>query len=170
MSDLTAEKLREILSYDPETGVMRWRVKYARCLRPGAVAGCIDRFGSGYRRIRIDRKGYSEHRLVWMYVHGSWPTEVIDHINGDRSDNRLSNLREASWAQNQQNRNGTQKNNTSGVRGVSWDKTNNKWLAAIEFRGRHIHLGRFENIECAASARKAAELKLFTHTPLAMEA
>lgn len=169
MQGLTAEKLREILSYDPDTGVMKWKAKTSPKMRVGDVAGCVDRFGTGYRQIRIEGKTYREHRLAWLYVYGKWPEQVIDHINGVRTDNRLCNLREATPAQNQQNRVGCQRNNTSGVRGVCWDKRTAKWMAFIQFNGRHLHLGRFDDIEKAAGARKLAEANLFSHSSLLLE-
>ena len=87
---LTAERLRELLNYDPLTGVFSWRVNGRGRSGVGTVAG-----GSNHKRIAIDKKEYFVHRLAWLYVHGCWPTEDIDHINGDPSDNRIANLREA---------------------------------------------------------------------------
>lgn len=166
---MAPEMVRELLHYDPETGVFRWRKKHARCIRAGDIAGCLDRFGAGYWRIRIDGKGYSGHRLAWLYVHGKWPEQVIDHINGDRADNRIANLREATHRQNQQNRTRVQRNNTSGVRGVTWDKVTKRWRAYIENMGHTICLGRYDDKERAAKARRDAELRLFSHSSFAME-
>ena len=97
---ITAERLRELLHYDAETGVFRWKVRpYRTSIQSGTVAGMIY---AGYRRIRVDGQMYQAHRLAWFYIHGHWPVNLIDHKNTIRDDNRLSNLREATRAENVQ--------------------------------------------------------------------
>lgn len=102
MSNLTQERLREFLHYDPESGAFWWKVPSsirARGERAGSLAGA-----SGYRRISIKKKSYAAHRLAWLYIYGTWPTNEIDHINGVRDDNRIKNLRDVSGAENLANR------------------------------------------------------------------
>lgn len=90
---LTAERLREVLEYDPAIGVFRWLIKPCGQISIGDIAGC--RHGEGYVQIRVIGRIYLAHRLAWLYMTGEWPISLIDHRNLDRSDNRWSNLREA---------------------------------------------------------------------------
>jgi len=152
--ELTAEKLRELLHYDPETGIFTWKVRTSRSVKVGDVAGCPN--GDGYLQVWIQSRLYKAHRLAWLYTYGEWPTDQIDHINRIRTDNRISNLREATNKQNHQNKS-KPSNNTSGHPGVSWYKRDSKWKAKITHNQKHIHLGYFATIEEALSARKAAE-------------
>ena len=155
-SALTAEYLRSVLHYDQETGIFTWKVRTSNRVKVGDVAGCPD--GYGYLRIKVCSRLYKAHRLAWLYVHGNWPKDQIDHINRDRSDNRLANLRDVSHKQNHQNRSKSS-NNTSGHPGIYWNKQNSKWVAQIQHNHKLIYLGSFTNIEEALSARKAGELK-----------
>lgn len=151
--DLTAERLRSVLSYDPETGLFRWRVKPNRNIVIGSVAGSRRSAARGRNDIgiRIDGRQHAAHRLAWLYVHGKWPADQIDHINCDASDNRIANLREATAAQNQANRRiGVA--NTSGVKGVCWHKRERRWYASIKVNGKSKHLGRFKSKKDAAVA------------------
>src|SRR5712664_3026918 len=113
---LTAERLRELLNYDPETGIFRWDVVRRGC-GIGKEAGTS--VSAGYRQISIDRRAYSEHRLARLYVHGHWPLDEIDHINGVRDDNRLSNLRQATRSENAQNQRRAQSRSKIGILGVT---------------------------------------------------
>ena len=148
---LTVERARELLSYDAERGTLYWRIDR----RGGASAG--DRFGTqckgGYRKGKIGKKFYLEHRLIWFIVHGEWPSQQIDHINRIAGDNRLSNLRLATHGQNQANRDSK---GESGRRGVTWHKQCGKWQAFIQADGRFRYLGLFSSIEEAGAARDAA--------------
>lgn len=158
MTDLTAERLRELLQYDPETGWFIWRVATSS-QKVGGRAGSYDKTNK-YRAIKIDGRLYREHRLAWLYVTGLFPPPglEIDHANGDRIDNRLSNLRLATRSQNQANK-GVFKNNTTGYKGVS--RNRRKFRAAIHHNGRYIHIGNFETTEAAHEAYKLAASELY---------
>lgn len=160
---LTQTRLKELLQYDPETGVFTWIASKRKNTRAGQVAGCLNKV-IGYVQIKIDRCRYYGHRLAWLYVNGEFPPNDIDHINRVRSDNRFCNLRLASHAENMQNRS-MHRNNTSGHMGVSWDKQHQKWMAHIKFNEKTINLGRFHSINEAVSARKSAELQFHKFQP-----
>lgn len=146
---LTQERLKELLEYDPETGVFVWKITRRGKAKAGARAGAIN--NNGYEHIWIDQIAYKSHRLAWLYVNGSWPARAIDHINRIKSDNRITNLREATKAQNGWNR-GKNSNNTSGYPGVSWHKTVGKWSARIRIDSARKHLGYFDTPEEANAA------------------
>ena len=145
---LTAERLRELLRYDPETGIFTAAVARAN-LNAGDIAGCPN--AGGYIHIRIDYARYGAHRLAWLWMTGAWPNEKIDHINGDKADNRWCNLREATSAQNCWNRQKAS-NNTSGFKGVHWHKAHGRWVARIMIDGKRRHLGAFDTPEEAYAA------------------
>ena len=153
-SELTAEYLRSILDYAQETGIFTWKVSTSRRVKAGDKAGSLD--GGGYLSIKVCSRRYQAHRLAWFYVYGSWPKDQIDHINRNKTDNRIANLRDVSHKQNGQNAS-KPSNNTSGHPGVCWHKRDSKWVAQIRHNYKRIHLGLFENLEEALSARKAAE-------------
>jgi hypothetical protein len=131
---ITQAELKDLLTYNPETGIFNW-IK-----RNGNIAGSLH--NKGYSRIEINGRKYLAHRLAWLYVNGSFPNEFIDHINGVRDDNRIVNIREASRSQNAWNQ-GVNIVNTSGLKGVYWNKKANKWLAKIEFLGKSKYIGVF---------------------------
>ncbi len=152
MKTLTAERLREVLDYFPETGVFRWKIARPG-IAVGAVAGRVN--GQGYRQICIDGRRYQAHRFTWLYVHDRWPMAEIDHINGIRDDNRLTNLREASRSDNTQNLRRAQCNNKVGLLGVT--KSLGKFQAQIKVGGKKLYLGTFETAELAYAAYVAAK-------------
>jgi hypothetical protein len=162
--ELTAEYLRSILDYEPETGIFTRKVRTAARVKVGDVAGSLD--GGGYLQIRVQSQRYRAHRLAWLYVYGAWPKDQLDHINRIRTDNRISNLREVSHKQNHQNRSKSS-HNTSGHSGVIWKKQNSKWNSQIVHNQKHIHLGYFTNLEDAIAARKAAEKLYWADTWIA---
>lgn len=149
---LTQARLREVLGYDPATGIFTWRVNTGRKKLVGAQAGCRTH---GYVRIHIDGRRYYAHRLAWFYVHGRWPSKFIDHRHGSRHGDHLGNLREATPSQNQANR-PIQSNNSSGAKGVTFAHDHKKWMASIMVDRRRRFLGYFDTVEEAAAAYKAA--------------
>jgi hypothetical protein len=154
-ADLTAQRLREVLSYNPDTGEFRWLSSgkgRKSSLEAGAVAP-----DSGYVFICIDWQRHRAHRLAWLYVYGEWPKDQIDHINGVRADNRIANLRDVTNDINGQNRRAALSNNRSGYLGVSWKKSASRWIATISDGGKHKHLGSFATAEEAHTAYLAAK-------------
>lgn len=153
MRDLTVDLLNHLFEYDKETGNLIWKIQQ-RGIRKGSIAGTIK--SHGYLCVGINYKSYRAHRLIFL-MHKGYLPKTIDHINGDKLDNRIENLRAATVGQNQHNRK-TNANNTSGYKGVSWNKGCNKWLSQIKLEGKRIHLGYFDNLEEAAEVlRKARE-------------
>lgn len=136
----------EYLNYDPETGVFTWKKSPSARAKIGAQAGKISP-STGYRYVTLHRISMSAARLAWFYVHGEWPDLLIDHINGVRTDNRISNLRLCTHKQNMQNvfkiREASEIN--SEFMGVHWDKQNEKWVSSISYEGIRVRVGSFVN-------------------------
>lgn len=158
MKALTAERLRELLSYNPATGLFTRNCTTGARWRVGQIAGGRDA-SIGYVKIAVDGQIYFAHRLAWLYVHGRFPLQEMDHVNGLRDDNRLVNLRECDRAKNGMNLK-RKVNNTSGIPGVSLNRRG-KWDAYIMLKRRKIYLGCFCSVPEAAAVRKRAELKYF---------
>jgi hypothetical protein len=160
--DISLEHLREELHYDAEDGQFYWKK-----MRPGPrrvdADGVDNRAGTlgktGYVGVSVLGFKYLAHRLAWFYVKGVWPTEYLDHINGDRSDNRIENLREVNASENSKNRS-IHKNNQSGFKGVSFSKSHNKWVARIVHNYRQNVLGYFDSIEDAVAAYERASAEM----------
>jgi hypothetical protein len=146
---ITQQQLKDLLAYDLETGIFHWKVKPSKRFPAGMQAGSNVH---GYIRIHIKGKLYGAHRLAWLYVYGHHPSDQIDHINGNPSDNRISNLREADSVQNAQNRRRPQKNNSTGLLGVAYDKTKNRYRARIYINGKRTYIGKFKTPEEAHAA------------------
>lgn len=159
---ITQSRLKELLHYEPDTGVFTWLVRTSDSVRIGDLAGGCH--GNRYRRIRIDGKLYLAHRLAWLYMTGAWPDNQIDHVNGVRDDNRIANLREATNAENQQNR-AKDVRNTSGFPGVSWCRRDSKWRGLIKFEGRQKYLGVFDSPADAHAAYLKAKAERHTFNP-----
>jgi hypothetical protein len=155
MTKLTADRIREVLLYDPETGLFSHRIargKYKH-IKAGTVVGSSH--SEGYIVIDVDRKLYFAHRLAWLYLYGEHPVSDVDHINGDRSDNRASNLRAASRAENMQNLRRVSKRSSSGLLGAY--RFRKKWTTSIQINGAKKHLGVFDSAEEASAAYLAAK-------------
>jgi hypothetical protein len=159
MSSLTQARLKELLHYDPDTGIFTWIKKSKKSIPIGSIAGA--KHNQGYRALCIDYKRYLAHRIAWLYVFGEMPLGFIDHINRNRSDNRISNLRVVNRSENQQNRK-IGANNTSGVSGVYWHEQRKKWHARIFICGTGRSLGLFQTIEEAKTARQKAEREFYS--------
>ncbi len=151
---LTVEELRRRLHYDPQSGVFTWQ-ESGRAGWVGRKAGCMSDWG--YLIIRIDGKGISAHRLAWLYMHGTWPEHQIDHINRDKLDNRIGNLRDVAQAINQHNRASARADNKSGRLGVSFQRRAGKWIAQIQANNKRHFLGYHATPEAAQEAYRAAK-------------
>lgn len=147
---MTRAELFDLFDIDLEAGTFRWRVKTGGRVKVGEVAGNKDR--GGYLNLMVRGRRYGLHRLMWLAAHGSFPEFDIDHINGDKADNRLSNLRGATRSQNLANLKRMHPKNTSGVRGVFWNSQKAKWQAK---HGQSKHIGFFASIEEARAAYDA---------------
>lgn len=167
---ISPSTLSKLVEYNPFTGAFIWRVRpnsYFKTERDCKIwnarfAGnpafnCDD--GRGYLVGQILGKKVKAHRAAWALHYGFWPAELIDHINGDKSDNRIANLREATNSQNLMNR-GANVNNKSGLKGVSWDRRKEKWQARISRQFKSRHLGYFATAEEAHSAYREASARL----------
>lgn len=156
MFDLTHDRLREVLDYDPNTGIFVWKMRVAKCTKIGAVAGCIEK-RIGYVTIGIDKNIYRAHKLAWFYMTGKWPIKFIDHINGVKSDNRFKNLREVFEDGNSQNVRKPNKRNKSGFLGVI--RFQNKWRANITINKKTRRIGDYDTPEEAHQAYLDAKRK-----------
>lgn len=158
-SDLTAARLRELLSYDPSTGEFRFKAT-----RPGHPAGAVAGWNAetGYHKHEIGDRAYFGHRLAWLHVYGHWPLGDIDHINGNRMDNRIANLREATPATNNQNLRKARVTNSTGLLGVDERKhrKTKRFRAKICVEQKLIHIGYFETAQEAHDAYLAKKREL----------
>lgn len=139
----------ELLDYSHESGTFTWKKK-RRGVPVGKALGCSNE--RGYLRITVLGKSCYVHRLAWFYVHGSWPTGQIDHIDGNKNNNAISNLRDVSPQGNAQNITKPRKNNNSSALGVSWHKKSSKWQVHICVYKHRKYIGLFENFEDAKAA------------------
>lgn len=152
---ITQDRLIELFDYNEKTGLFKRRVGI-KGSATGSIAGCSRR--GGYVMICVDYEQMFAHRLAWLYVHGYMPENEIDHIDGDPSNNSISNLREASHQCNMRNLK-IDKRNKSGVTGVSWKKRDKLWCAAISSDGKHHVLGHFKDKDEAVISRWKGEKK-----------
>lgn len=157
VADLTAQRLRELVSYDPIAGTFTWAEKARKPGSPVRMSAC-----DGYMRFRVDGYNVWAHRMAILHVVGALPGRGfhVDHINGNRSDNRLSNLRVVPMSINPQNVRKPKADNTSGYLGAFWHKKQGRWRSQIRLAGKSIHLGYFETAEQAHEAFVAAKRKL----------
>lgn len=172
-----ADELRQLLRYERDTGRLFWRERPVTLFSGSDYAGRAQRSpewsaakwntrhagreafisvaAKGYRVGKINGAKLAAHRVIWALVHGDWPSHQIDHINGDKADNRITNLRLATASQNAHNRT-AYSTNRSGFKGVSWNKQCGRWQAGIKLDGRRRHLGYFATAEQAAAAYAGA--------------
>ena len=163
---------RELFDFDYEKKNLVWKIARCTRIKVGNVAGCLR--PDGYRQLKIDYKVYLAHHVSWAWHRGEWSEHQLDHINRDKDDNRIENLRISTMEglsdhqANHQNL-GICKNNTSGYTGVSWDKSRQKWSAKIWFKDKCIYLGRFDQFKDACLARENAKAKYHKFQPLQVE-
>jgi len=153
MFELTAEKLRDMLSYDPETGEFFWLIKPSGPTPSGSRAGKTT--NQGRRSISIKNRNYEASRLAWLHFYGEWPKNHIDHINRNPLDNRICNLRDVTCAENQRNRSSNIINGYG--KGYSYHKKRRKWQAQASIDGKVKYLGLFDSEEEAKMATLAAK-------------
>lgn len=169
----SARLLRRLIDYDPATGEMRWKERPVWMFAPGnrgrqarakwwmdQLVGkpALATLSGGYRNGEIFSINVRAHRAAWAIYYGEWPVGEIDHINGIRDDNRISNLRDVPQAENLLNKR-LPKHNKSGVIGVSWYPRTQRWAVDIGVSGKRIRIGYFKSLKEAADARKRAEIK-----------
>jgi hypothetical protein len=161
---LTQARLKELLHYDPETGIFTWAIS-----RPGMPKGRIagSLHNEGYIDLMIDGRHYRAHRLAWLYVYGKFPDDLIDHKDGVRSNNKISNLRECTNSTNLQNLKRGYTGTSSSFLGVSWHRKANKWVAQIVTNGKNKYLGLFNTEEDAHKAYLAAKATLHPYGEIA---
>ncbi len=171
--ELRGFPLRELLDYDPETGKLVWRERRPEMFEShGSPKQWNDKFAgkeaftardsNGYLHGTLFRKSYRAHRIAWAIHYGAWPTGIIDHINGDPTDNRITNLRDVSQTENSRNSK-LPKDNKSGRIGVHWVKKSRKWRAQITIKRRPMQLGDFEDLADAIAARELGEQRYGFH-------
>lgn len=158
-SDLTAQRLRELLDYDAEAGLFTRKVWRGGTSRVGSVTGNKANCTLGYCQISVDGRLYFAHRLAWLYVHGDWPKHNIDHINGVRNDNRIANLRDVDQRTNIENQRRRRRDNSSGVMGV-YEHKPGQYAASIRTGGKTKHLGLYASPEEAGEAYLSAKRAL----------
>lgn len=165
-NDLSFERVRNDFDYDYVVGCLIRKVdNHGRIVnRPCGIKSN----SHGYGQVRIDDKMYLVHRVIWLLVYGEWPNGEIDHINGNRMDNRIKNLRVVNKSKNMHNR-GMNRNNSSGYPGVSFHKASNKYQAQITVDSKVIHLGFFDSKEEAFLAYQLAKIKYHPTSPIAQE-
>lgn len=156
---ITAEQLRQIAMYQPDTGIFTWKITRSSVAQAGTEFGSWDLHG--YKTVRINRKSYKLHRLAWLYVHGEMPKNDIDHINGIRHDNRICNLRDVTRKTNLENKTklNTVKKYTSLI-GAYFDPKKNVFYSRISINNKSVHLGSFDTEEKAHQAYIDAKRKL----------
>ncbi len=157
MAELTIERLKAVLHYDPDTGIFTWLVRTSNRISAGSAAGSL--MQNGYICISIDSRRYLAHRLAWFYMTGEWPN-IIDHEDRTPINNRWNNLRDGGQTENMLNKS-IQSNNTTGFQGVT--RNGKGFMARITKRGKTTHIGSFPTAE---EAHKAYQIEKMKHQPL----
>jgi hypothetical protein len=153
---IDADYLRSVIKYDPETGALSWAKSFGNVIE-GSVAGCLK--GNGYWIVGLRGEKYLAHRLAWLWMNGAWPTNQIDHINGNKLDNSINNLRDVVPHVNMQNQDHLKRANISGITGVSWKQSKGGWFASISVKGKKIRRGPYNTKERATQARNELKSK-----------
>lgn len=173
MKELSHADLIAAIDYDKDSGIFTWRPRKQEAFSTkriflswnaryaGKIAG-HDNKTLGYSEVFVLGKSYYAHRLAWFYVHGEWPKFDIDHINHNRTDNRLCNLRQATDSENQQNQK-LSKANSSGTTGVSWSTRKSAWIVQARYCGKSVYGGQFQCIEQAKAKREMLNKELGFH-------
>jgi hypothetical protein len=165
MKLIDQDLVQKLLIYNPDTGVFTWRQSPNWSIKIGSAAGCVNPYG--YRLIRINKTSYMAHRLAWVYIHGSILEGcTVDHINGDRDNNVLGNLRLAKGHKEQAQNQKKRSDNTSGCVGVYPHKIPNTWIAQIRVNGKALYLGIYPSIEEASEAYKKAKIEHHPFNPI----
>lgn len=159
---VSAEKVRELFDYDPLTGVLTRKVRTSNRIKAGDIAGYTH--VRGYRRVRFCGRNVLVHRVIWIWMTGSWPKDQVDHEDGKTSRNVWSNLREATYEETPRNKS-LHKNNKSGHPGVYRRTGKDRWIADITANGRRYYLGDFKTLAGAVAARAAAKARLHPFQP-----
>lgn len=154
---LTFEYVDSLLRYEPETGLLFWKIPRRNCRLDRPVGGGNS---YGYIQISINYERFSGHRLAWLLSTGKWPVNDIDHKNQNKGDNRLVNLREATRSENKMNVS-LQSNNKSGIQGVNFNLEKKRWQVRVKIHGISKHIGWFETLEKAKDVRLKAEKKYY---------
>ena len=151
---MTPQEVRTVFAYTPENGLLLWNIDTCKT-KTGDVAGGLS---NGYIQVKYKQRKYMVHRIIWCYVHGDWPKQMIDHIDGDRSNNRIENLRDVSNAKNQYNRHRLNKNNSTGHMGIIYRKRGDAYIVQITVLGAKKYIGYYKTLFDAIVARQSAEL------------
>ncbi len=156
MSKLTQSKALEYFQYNPESGHLVRKIARSN-KKPGDLVGTVAH--NGYVHISVDGEILLAHRVIWLMVHGAWPTHEIDHINGKKADNRLANLRDVSRSINHQNRRSARSNSKTGILGVRFSERRNHYFSEIKIDGKYKYLGSFSDAEAAQAVYLDAKRK-----------
>lgn len=159
---ISQKRLKELFTYNAQTGHLYWRVSNSNAIKVGQRAG--HKRPDGYVVVYADGISYREHRLIWLWHTGSFPKNFIDHKNGIRDFNKIENLREATKSQNSQNA-ARQRNNTSGYTGVVWNARQERWIARVKVNGEVHHFGTHATPEDAHAAYLAGKARLHSFQP-----
>jgi hypothetical protein len=153
------QRVTELFEYNKEDGILLRKISQPKT-KVGSIAGCVT--PKGYRYVQFDGRKYAVHRLIWLLEFGCFPEQTIDHIDGNKLNNKIENLRDVPVKQNCENK-GVQANNKLGVRGVCYKPRIKKYVAQIQNNGKNTHLGCFDNIDSASKAYELAAQQMFTH-------
>lgn len=158
MTLVSQERLKEVFSYDIDTGLFTWLIRTGGHSKVGKIAGTLH--ATGYIHIAIDGRSYQAHRLAYLYMMGEWPKNDVDHMDGIRDNNRWNNLRDATRSENNQNQKIARSDNKTGIAGVNWHKGKKSFSSSITVSGKRKYLGHFSTAELAQEAYLKAKSDL----------